>query len=65
MLSDSNLKNYMSGYNDYLSLLSRRKLYGVQSTSDLIRLTILEEHGGIWFDISSILIHGLQWIYEL
>ena len=35
------------------------------AVSDLIRLVVLEEHGGMWFDISTILTHGLSWIENL
>jgi hypothetical protein len=29
---------------------------------DLVRLTILQANGGIWFDLSTIVFDGLKWL---
>lgn len=34
----------------------------IQKLSDLLRLNILAEHGGVWFDISTILLEDLTWL---
>ena len=33
--------------------------------ADLIRLLVLEDHGGIWVDFSSVFFEGLQWLEDL
>ena len=32
---------------------------------DYIRYNLLEQHGGIWFDFSTLLFDDLNWLYKI
>jgi hypothetical protein len=46
-------------------VLKRRTSQTPAHRADLIRLCILEEHGGVWLDMTSILMEDLSWIEKI
>jgi len=58
LVDEKNLKNYVTI--DYIN-----KVKSPAAKSDVIRLNLLEKHGGIWADATLLCMHPLDtWIYE-
>lgn len=59
ILSFENLRNFLPNIPEY------RKELPLANYSDLIRLSLLKEYGGIWMDASILLTQNLDWIYKI
>lgn len=64
VLSDDTLAEYLSDY-DSLLLRKRRGEISVQMLADWIRLRLLDHHGGVWADASTICLRPLdEWLHS-
>jgi hypothetical protein len=59
ILNNENLQNYIQ--DDVLNL---KFADSPARTSDFIRLAVLEKHGGIWIDATTILTQPLDWVHN-
>jgi mannosyltransferase OCH1-like enzyme len=65
MLSEDMLPNYIDDYNTFLEIIKNAKTPFRQNRGDLVRFSLLDDHGGVYIDISTILIYGLKWLEEM
>lgn len=56
VVNDDTLNKYLINFPNHINFPS------IQHKADLIRLMLLDEHGGIWIDISTILTESLDWV---
>jgi mannosyltransferase OCH1-like enzyme len=62
LLTKKNVKNYLPNYEELQVKINESMLTKPQTVADLIRISIIYYHGGVYFDMSSILINGLKWL---
>ena len=56
LINESNLHTYLTKIDEYNDIVSKNKEAVLAKRSDLIRLFILEEHGGVYVDLTSLFI---------
>lgn len=56
VLNDNNLKNYLE------NLPKRRDDFPIANYSDLIRLALLKQYGGVWIDASTYVTDDFDWL---
>jgi mannosyltransferase OCH1-like enzyme len=44
------------------AVINNRQVPFIQSMADYIRLSLLEQNGGVYLDLTSILINGMSWV---
>ena len=59
-LNEDNVRDYIENYDqEFLEVRRRSIQYGNAHAADLLRILVLEQHGGMWVDSTTIFINGL------
>lgn len=57
------MHKYIDNYKeDWEDVIKNAKFPLLQSRSDLARLLLIKKYGGVYMDITSMLIYGLKWL---
>jgi mannosyltransferase OCH1-like enzyme len=59
-LNEDNVRDYIENYDqEFLEVRKKSIQYGNTHGADLLRILVLEQHGGMWVDSTTIFINGL------
>lgn len=66
LLNSNNVKDYIQDYETKITAVRQRsKQQAVQHFADLVRFHIIHEHGGIWMDITEVLMDDFDWLLNI